>query len=662
MNIIELARKLKITTQELHEKLPELGFDVGQKATKIDDILASRIVRAWYDFRDRERQKQEYLKLTKKEEGGEAKDKKVEIPGVLTVKDFAAILNLPLSIVISELMKNGVMASLNQRIDFDTAAVVASDLGFEATQIDLNEKVEVDKAKRISDKLSLEKQENLVARPPIIVIMGHVDHGKTKLLDAIRKTNVVEGEAGGITQHIGAYQVEKRGRKLTFIDTPGHEAFTAMRSRGAKVADLAVLVVAATEGVKPQTVEALKIAKEADIPIIVALNKIDLPESNPDKVKQELAQHDLLAEEWGGKTIFVPISAKFNKNIDGLLDSIILLSDMNADKIKANPNGEFVGTIIESHVDPGAGPVATILVKNGTLRVGDYMVMDGVLYGKIKVLRDHLGRDIPKAEPSTPAEIMGLKIAPRVGDILEVIDDPKKAKKAKTYRMQQDETFIKQQTSVEEENSGAEPLVKLGIIIRTDVLGSQEAIIESLKKIETNKVKIEIISKGLGSVTENDVLSAEATGAKIFGFNVLPANASSALAREKKIGIKIFKIIYELIDEVKKELKALIKPEIVRRDLGKMKVIKIFKKAADYQVVGGRVNSGKVEPNAKVAVLRGEEFITSGKIAELQIGKQIVKDAVQGQECGIKFVGQPVIEEGDVLDVYMEDEVKVKIL
>ncbi|MEK7512557.1 MAG: translation initiation factor IF-2 [Patescibacteria group bacterium] len=662
MNIIELARKLKITTNELHEKLPELGFDVGQKATKIDDILASRIVRAWYDFRDRERQKQEYEKLTKKDGDVTVKDKKVEIPGVLTVKDFAALLNLPVSIVITELMKSGVMASLNQRIDFDTAAVVASDLGFEATEINLEDKVEVDKAKRISDKLSLEKQENLEARPPIIVIMGHVDHGKTKLLDAIRKTNVVEGEAGGITQHIGAYQVEKRGRKLTFIDTPGHEAFTAMRSRGAKVADLAVLVVAATEGVKPQTVEALKIAKEADIPIIVALNKIDLPESNPDKVKQELAQYDLLAEEWGGKTIFVPISAKFNKNIDGLLDSIILLADMNADKIKANPKGEFVGTIIESHVDPGAGPVATILVKNGTLRVGDYMVMDNILYGKIKVLHDYLSKDIPKAEPSTPAEIMGLKIAPRVGDVLEVIDDPKKAEKAKVYRMQQEETFIKQTGQTDEEAAGGEPIVKLNIVIRTDVLGSQEAIIESLKKIENKFIKIDIIAKGLGSVSEGDVSSAEATGAIVFGFNVIPSSAANTLARDKQVEIKTYKIIYELIDEVKRRLKAMIKPEIVRRNIGKMKVLKIFKKATDHQVIGARVTSGKVEPGAKVAVLRADNFITSGKITELQIGKQIVRDAVQGQECGIKFVGQPIIEENDVLDVYMEDEVKLKIL
>ncbi|MEK7159522.1 MAG: translation initiation factor IF-2 [Patescibacteria group bacterium] len=662
MNIIELARKLKITTNELHEKLPELGFDVGQKATKIDDILASRIVRAWYDFRDRERQKQEYEKLTKKDGDATVKDKKVEIPGVLTVKDFAELLKLPVSIVITELMKSGVMASLNQRIDFDTAAVVASDLGFEATEINLEDKVEVDKAKRISDKLSLEKQENLEARPPIIVIMGHVDHGKTKLLDAIRKTNVVEGEAGGITQHIGAYQVEKRGRKLTFIDTPGHEAFTAMRSRGAKVADLAVLVVAATEGVKPQTVEALKIAKEADIPIIVALNKIDLPESNPDKVKQELAQYDLLAEEWGGKTIFVPISAKFNKNIDGLLDSIILLADMNTDKIKANPNGEFVGTIIESHVDPGAGPVATILVKNGTLRVGDYMVMDNILYGKIKVLHDYLSKDIPKAEPSTPAEIMGLKIAPRVGDVLEVIDDPKKAEKAKVYRMQQEETFIKQTGQTDEEAAGGEPIVKLNIVIRTDVLGSQEAIIESLKKIENKFIKIDIIAKGLGSVSEGDVSSAEATGAIVFGFNVIPSSAANTLARDKQVEIKTYKIIYELIDEVKRRLKAMIKPEIVRRNIGKMKVLKIFKKATDHQVIGARVTSGKVEPGAKVAVLRADNFITSGKITELQIGKQIVRDAVQGQECGIKYVGQPIIEENDVLDVYMEDEVKLKIL
>ncbi|KKR05193.1 MAG: Translation initiation factor IF-2 [Parcubacteria group bacterium GW2011_GWC2_39_14] len=656
MNITELARKLKLNAQELREKLPALGFDIGLKAIKVDDQLASKIIRAWREFSERERQKEQYLKYSKKDEdteGGEG-NAQLEIPSVLTVKDFAELLKRPVTFVISELIKNGVMTSMNERIDYDTAAIVAADMGYETKEISPDEKVEVDKAKKIKDVL--EKQIDKTVRAPIIVVMGHVDHGKTKLLDSIRNTNVMGGEAGGITQHIGAYQVERRGRKITFIDTPGHEAFTAMRSRGAKVADIAILVVAANEGVKPQTVESIKIAQSAEIPVVVAVNKIDLPDANIEKVKQELAQYNLLAEEWGGQVAFVPISAKLNQNIDELLDTVLLTADMIADKIQANPGGEFIGSIVESHVSKGEGPVATVLVKNGTLHVGDYVTMAGVLYGKIRTMKNQLGVAVTIAEPSMPAEIFGLKVAPKVGDVLEVIDDPRKATRAKIYTMQkQDETFLNK-NDLSEENK--ENLTELNIVLRADVLGSQEAIIESLKKMEAEGIRINFVAKGLGNVNESDVSTAEATGAMLLGFNVLPSTSASNLARDKKMEIKIYKIIYELIDEVKRKLNEIIKPETVRTDLGKMQVLMLFKKGNDWQVLGGKVTTGKVEPRSKVAVIRAGQFLTSGKITALQIGKQEVTDAVKGQECGIKFEGQPIIEKDDVLEVYKETEVR----
>jgi len=658
MNITELARRLRISTQELRDKLPMLGFDIGQKAIKIDERLAGRIIRAYREYQDREKQKAEYLKRNeKKEERAKLSGQKLEIPSVLTVKDFAQILDLPVTQVISELIRNGVMASMNQKIDYDTAAIIAADLGFEATELSLEDKIEIDREKRIKEKLATEEASEMQARPPVVVVMGHVDHGKTMLLDTIRKTNVVAGEAGGITQHIGAYQVIKKKRKITFIDTPGHEAFSAMRSRGAKVADVAILVVAANDGVKPQTVEALKIAQAAEIPIIVAINKVDLPEANVEKTKQEIAQYNLLPEEWGGNTICVPISAKLNQNIDTLLENVLLVADLNADKIKANPNGEFIGTIIESKVNPGEGPVATVLVKNGTLRVGDYMVMNDILHGKIRLMKDYKNEILTEVGPSMPAKILGLKVAPKVGDILERTDDPKKVKKAKVYAMQnQDESFIKQ---TGENSDDKDPdVAKISLILRADVLGSQEAIIEALKKKENKFIKVEFVSKGLGNITDTDILSAEATGALVLGFNVLPAPGAESLAKEKKINLKIYKVIYNLIEDVVKEMQKVVKPDIVREDLGKLEAMMIFRKESSSEVVGGKVISGKVEGNSTAAVFRNGEFVTSGKIKEIHVGKQLVTDVMRGQECGLMFIGQPIVQPGDILEVYKEKEIK----
>jgi translation initiation factor IF-2 len=625
---------------------------------KIDDRLSGRIVRSYREYLDREKQKAEYLKRTeKKEERASLPGQKLEIPSVLTVKDFASLLDAPVTQVIADLIRNGVMASMNQRIDYDTAAVLASDLGFEPVELSLEDKIDIDREKRIKEKLSTEEASEMQARPPIVVVMGHVDHGKTMLLDTIRKTNVVSGEAGGITQHIGAYQVVKKNRKITFIDTPGHEAFSAMRSRGAKVADIAILVVAANDGVKPQTVEALKIAQAAEIPIIVAINKVDLPDANVEKTKQEIAQYNLLPEEWGGNTVCVPISAKLNQNIDVLLENVLLVADLNEDKIKANPAGEFIGIIIESNVSAGEGPVATLLVKNGTLRVGDYVVMNDILYGKIRSMKDYKNKVLKTVGPSMPAKILGLKVAPKVGDILERTDDPKRVKKAKVYAMQhQDETFIRRNGENSDEKDPN--VAKMSLILKTDVLGSQEAIIEALKKKENKFIKVDFVSKGLGNITESDVLSAEATGALILGFNVLLAPGAESLAKEKKVDLKIYKVIYALMEDVVAKMQLIVKPEIVREDLGKLEAKMLFRKEAGSEVVGGKVISGKVEPNSLVAVIRNGEFITSGKIKEIHVGQMVVTDVLHGQECGLMFIGQPIVEPGDILEVYKEKEIR----
>jgi len=658
MNVTEIARILKVPTTELLDKLPELGFDIGKKAIKVNDKLAQEIIIAWRKYEKRQKEKELYLKGKETKEIKQVEEKgEVKIPAVLTVREFSALLNMPVTDVIAELMRNGVMASVNQRIDYDTAAIIAEDLGYKPMEIEKDEMEEqavIDKAQKVKEVIGKEKK--LEPRPPIIVVLGHVDHGKTKLLDAIRKTNVVAGEAGGITQHIGAYQVEKKNKKITFIDTPGHEAFTAMRSRGAKVADIAILIIAANDGVKPQTVEALRIAQEAGLPILVAINKIDLPEANVEKVKQELTQYNLLPEEWGGKTIIASISAKNNIGIDELLDQILLVADMESENIKANPKGKFIGAVIESHVDENLGPVATVLVKNGTLKKGDSLSAEGVYFGKIRAMKNYIGEETERAGPSMPVQIIGFKVAPKVGDVIEMAEDVKKAKrKADYYKMSKEEEFVKVQ---EKEKEDEEEITKLNIVLKTDVLGSQEAIIESLEKIQTEDVRIDIVTKGLGSITESDVLNAEASDAMLLGFNVLPSAQAAALAQEKQMEIKTYSIIYELIDEVKAKLNKLIKPEIVREDLGKIEILALFKKTDKGQIIGGKVISGKIEPNTKAAVFRNDEFIGLGKISELQAGKQEVSDVEKGQEAGMHFQGQIDIEVGDVLEIYKESEKK----
>lgn len=664
MNVTELARQLKVPTKELLEKLPELGFDIGKKAIKVDPAQAERIKQAWADYQ-RKLRAQQHLKereeaMAKKEqlaeEGGE-----VILPQQITVRELAGKMKMPVTELIKILMQNGILASQNERLDFETASIVAEDIGYQAKKEEEKEGHPEEELERVKEKIEAEKEIKAVPRPPVIVVMGHVDHGKTKLLDAIRKANVVEGEAGGITQHIGAYQVEKNDRNITFVDTPGHEAFTVMRSRGAKVADIAILVVAVDDGVQPQTKEAIDIIQAAKLPMVVALNKIDKPEANVEKTKRELSELNLISEEWGGRTVMQEVSAKNNINIDKLLDMVLLVADMNSEKITANPEGRAIGTIVESHVDKGEGPVATALVQNGTLHVGDYLGILGANYGKVRALKDWLGEDVEKAGPGTPVKIIGFKFAPAVGDIIEVPEDAKelKAKKAKPNRRVMEEMTAKREKKDEKSEA------QFNFILRGDVLGSIEAILNTVEKVDVEGLDINVVSKGLGNITESDILAAEATGAVVYGFNVKAPAAVEELAREKDVEIRYYKIIYELFDDIEKRLNEIIKPEIEVEVLGRFKVAQIFIHESDYTIAGGAVTEGKIEPNTKANVYREDELIGEGEVAEVQIGKQKVTDVLQGQECGIKYVGKTKIEENDELEVYREEskakEVKLSV-
>lgn len=654
MNITELARILRISPQELKDLLPEMGFNIGQKAIKVDNNTAKKIIKDW-SFLRREWQRKKDIKLKEKEDEVLPKEKKtIFIPRVISVRDYAEIAGIPVNRVLAELMKNGVFTSINEKIDFDTAMIIGENLNLEVSETKESESQEIVDDIKLSNIIAEEKEVDLEKRSPVIVVMGHVDHGKTSLLDSIRNTDVIAGEAGGITQHIGAYQISRNGELITFIDTPGHEAFTAMRSRGAKVADIAILIVAADDGVKQQTIEAFRIIEAAKIPFLVAINKIDKEGADIDRVKQELSTKlNIIPEDWGGKTICSLISAKKGDGIEDLLDMVLLLSETESENLKANPRALAAGTIIESNVDKAVGPLVTILIQNGTLRVGDQLCFNGVIYGKVKLLKKYNGEEVDSAGPSCPVKVLGLKVSPEVGDILSVGEGERvkfrKIKLAKTNTV----TFS--------DEGKDDNIPKLNVIIKTDFLGSAEAIEESLMKLNGEKVKVKVISRGLGYITEGDVKRAEDSQAKILGFNVKIPNNIENLARERQVEIKMFSIIYDLTKYVKEEMQLLVKPEIKRIDLGRLKVLAIFRTESDSQIVGGKVLDGVVRNNSFVEIKRADDFISLGKITQLQTAKQDVNEVEKDQECGLKYEGQPLIQEGDILSFYQEERIVDKV-
>ncbi len=667
MNITELARRLRVNPEEIRQKLPELGLSIGRRALKIDNRQAQRIMEAWSEMRRRERlaQKVELQKTSQLKRYHEDGEEQVVIflPTVITVRDLASRLNLPVPRLMQELMKNGILASLNERIDFNTASIIAEDIGFKV-QLEEKGKEEDDtqSVDRVRAAVEGEKAEALQIRPPVIVVMGHVDHGKTKLLDAIRNTHVMETEAGGITQHIGAYQVVRKEQPMTFIDTPGHEAFTVMRSRGAKVADMAILVVAADDGVQLQTKEAINIIKSAGLPFLVAINKIDREGANIERVKGQLAELQITSEDWGGKTVMVPISAKQGLHIDDLLDMILLVYDMEKEKIKSNPNRRAIGTVIESHVDTGAGPVATVLVQSGTLHVGETLGVRDILYGRVRAMLDWKGEQIKEAPPSTPVQIIGWKLSPAVGDIMEVPQDATVLKKIKStdssHKATEEMASLKK---VSTENTDETGKKYLNLLIRTDMLGSLEAILGMLDRLEHEDVGVKVVQRGLGNITEADIASAEADHSLVMGFNVVPTPTAEEMARDKGVEIVQFQIIYKLFEDVLDRLQKLLPSETTITEIGKLEVLANFRRMDRGWIVGGRVKDGKIIPKAKVRLSREGVYVGEGEVETLQIGRSEIKEARQGQECGMNYVGKVKPEIGDVMEMYTEEKKAKKL-
>lgn len=632
-------------------------LNIFTKQKRVSEVLSEDFVLQEFYSDEEMRKRRKPVKPKKEEETKHIPQRavltEVSIPEAVTVKELAEILKKTSAEVMKKLITYGIMATINQVVDFDTASMIAEEYGIKAEKM-----VEVNEEDILFDD-SDDKPENLVPRPPIVVVMGHVDHGKTSLLDAIRKTNVTEQETGGITQHIGAYMAKINNRYITFLDTPGHEAFTAMRVRGAKVTDIAVLVVAADDGVMPQTVEAINHAKAANVAIIVAINKIDKPGANPDKIKQDLTEYGLVSEEWGGDTIFVPVSAKQMQNIDTLLEMILLVADVL--ELKANPKRQAKGTVIEAKLDKARGPIATVLVQRGTLKVGDSIVT-GTALGRIRAMTDDKGTKVDSAGPSTPVEILGLPEVPEAGETFYAITDEKVARHlAEKRKLRHREEQLKSDSRVSLDalfDQIKEGKVKdLNIIVKADVQGSVEAVKQSLEKLSNDEVRVKIIHGGVGAVTESDIRLAEVSNAIIIGFNVRPAANVMEIAENSGVDVRLYRIIYEAIDDIEAAMKGLLEPKFKEVTLGHAEVRQIFKVPSVGAVGGCHVIDGKIVRNSNVRVVRDGIVIHEGKLASLKRFKDDVKEVAEGFECGMGIEKFNDIKEGDIIESFEMQEV-----
>ena len=633
----------KLNSLKKHNSLSNMFHEDGEMLDYYDLSTEKKRNKKKQKVQEPPKQKQKIFKLTE-----------ITIPETITVKDLAIEMKITSSEVIKKLLNLGMMVTINNEIDFDTAFLVASEFGITA-----NKKVVVTDEDKLIDETE-DDEKDLVSRPPVIVVMGHVDHGKTSLLDAIRHTNVIQGESGGITQHIGAYQVKVNDRAITFLDTPGHEAFTSMRARGAQITDIAILVVAANDGVMPQTVEAIDHAKAAGIPIIIAVNKMDLPDANIDKVKQELMKYEIVPEEWGGDNIFVPISAKTGMGIDNLLEMVLLQADVL--ELKVNPKKQAKGTVIEARLDKQKGPIATVLVQRGTLDAGDTVIV-GSSIGRIRSMTNDKGKKVKSAGPSTPVEITGLSDVPESGDTFYEVKDEKTAKHLIERRIREKrEKELSKRTIVTLDDVfskiATENLKQLNLIVKADVQGSVEALKQSLVKLSNDEVKVSVIHSSVGGVTETDVTLAQVSNAIIIAFNVRAGALAKAQAEKEGVDIKQYSVIYDAINDVEAAMKGMLDPVYKEVVIGTAEVRQTFKVSNVGTIAGAYVLTGKVSRNAGIRVIRNDIVIHDGKLVSLKRFKDDVKEVDKGYECGLQIEKFDDIQEGDQLEVYVMEEVK----
>ena len=637
--VYQIAEEVGMSNKDILAKIKELGIEVENEKSELEEDDVELI-----------------LDLIKEENSGDSNT--ITVEGALTVQQLAESLGKPATEVIMKLMKMGTMASLNQEVSFEVASQVASEYGFtlEVGGQEENSEEEIEALMEIEE----DREEDLKPRPPVVTVMGHVDHGKTSLLDAIRSTHVTNSEAGGITQHIGASEVSINGQKIVFLDTPGHEAFTAMRARGAQVTDIAILVVAADDGIMPQTIEAINHAKAAGVPLIVAINKIDKPSANPDKVKQELSEQGLLVEDWGGDVIAVPVSARQKTGIDTLLEMILLVAEM--EELKANPDKRAVGTVVEAELDKGRGPVATVLVQGGTLKVGDPIVC-GLASGKVRAMINSKGKRVKTAGPSTAVEILGLSEVPQGGDQFVAVPSDKVARNIAEKRQQiAREEMLKanQRMSLDQffDQMNEGQVKDLNVIIKADVQGSVQAVKQSFEKLSNDEVGVRVIHGGVGAINESDVTLAAASNAIIIGFNVRPVPSAESLAEKESVDVRSYTIIYKAIEDIQAAMSGLLDPELRDEDTGKAEIREVYKISGVGAVAGCYVTSGKIYRNCKVRIVRDGIIIQECELLALKRFKDDVKEVNSGYECGMSFVNYNDIKVGDIVEAYVQKEVK----